>query len=145
MIGKNIFLNNFYSSKKSVNKNLNKTKKVFKLFKTNLENLELPFLESYEKNYLFSFSTQTFKKFSKYKNIVIIGMGGSILGAKTIYSFFRNKIKKEVFFFDNLDINLHSQFSKIKNLKNSCFVVISKSGNTLETIANFSLIFSKIL
>ena len=33
------------------------------------------------------------------KNIIIIGMGGSILGAKSIYSFLRTKIKKNVFFF----------------------------------------------
>jgi len=41
-------------------------------------------------------------------------MGGSILGTKSIYSFFKKKIKKKVFFFDNLDENLHLQFNKIK-------------------------------
>ena len=50
-----------------------------------------------------------------------------------------------MFFFDNLDADLHLQFNKIKNLKNSCFVIISKSGNTLETIANFGIIFSQSL
>ena len=54
----------------------------------------------------------TVKKFSKYKNIVVIGMGGSILGTKSIYSFFKEKIKKKVFFFDNLDLN--SKYKKIK-------------------------------
>ena len=44
-------------------------------------------------------------------------MGGSILGTKCIYSFFKKKIKKKVFFFDNLDPNLHLEFKKIKNLK----------------------------
>ena len=51
-------------------------------------------------------------------------MGGSILGAKSIYSFFGERIKKKLFFFDNLDSNLHSKFKKIADLKNSCFVVI---------------------
>ena len=59
--------------------------------------------------------------------------------------FFKKKIKKKVFFFDNLDANLHLQFKKIKNIKNSCFVVISKSGNTLETITNLSIDFFKSL
>ena len=72
-------------------------------------------------------------------------MGGSILGAKSIYSFFRNKIKKKVFFFDNLDSNLHFEFKKIKDLKNSCFIAISKSGNTLETVTNLNSVFSKSL
>ena len=43
------------------------------------------------------------KKFKKYKKIVLIGMGGSILGSKAIYSFFKKKIKIQVHFFDNLD------------------------------------------
>ena len=72
-------------------------------------------------------------------------MGGSILGAKSIYFFLKTKVKKEVFFFDNLDANLHLQFNKIKNLKNSCVIIISKSGNTLETITNLDIIFSKSL
>ena len=70
-------------------------------------------------------------------------MGGSILGTKSIYSFFRNKLKKKLFFFDNLDENLISEFKKIKNINNSCFIVVSKSGNTLETLTNFNVIFSK--
>ena len=72
-------------------------------------------------------------------------MGGSILGTKSIYSFLKQKIKKEVFFFDNLDLNLYSEYKKIKSLKNSCFIVISKSGNTLETLTNLNTIFSKSL
>ena len=87
----------------------------------------------------------TVRKFSKYKNIVIIGMGGSILGTKSIYSFLGKKIKKKVFFFDNLDSNLNLKYKKIKNLKNSCFIVVSKSGNTIETITNLGTIFSKNL
>ena len=103
----------------------------------------MPLFESYRKDYLFGFSPETIKKFSKYKNIVVIGMGGSILGTKSIYSFFKEKIKKKVFFFDNLDANLHLQFNKIKNLKNSCYIIVSKSGNTLETIKNFDVVFSQ--
>ena len=72
-------------------------------------------------------------------------MGGSILGTKSIYSFFKKKIKKKVFFFDNLDVNLNIEFEKIKDFKNSCFIVVSKSGNTLETLTNLSLIFSENL
>ena len=85
------------------------------------------------------------KKFYKYKNIVIIGMGGSILGTKSIYSFFKKKIKKKVYFFDNLDLNLNLKYKKIKNLKSSCFIIAGKSGRTIETIINLGTIFSKNL
>ena len=40
---------------------------------------------------------------------------------------------------------MHSEYSKIKDIKNSCFVIISKSGNTLETITNLSIAFSNSL
>ena len=106
-----------------------------------MRNNQIPLLDSYEKNYEFDFSKKTVRQFSKYKNIIIIGMGGSILGTKSIYSFLKKKIKKNVFFFDNLDSDLNSKFKKIKNLKNSCFIVVSKSGETIETIINLGSIF----
>jgi len=143
MLNKNNFFKNFFFKSRAFSRNIEKTKLAFNSLKSDFKNFEIPLLQSYEKNYVFDFSQQTIKKFSKYKNIIVIGMGGSILGAKSIYSFFKTKIKKEVFFFDNLDSNLYLQFTKIKNLKNSCFVIISKSGNTLETIANLSIISSK--
>ena len=145
MLNENNFFKNFSLNSRGFNQNLKKTKIIFNSFKSDLKNFEIPLLQSYEKNYIFDFTPNTIRKFNKYKNIIIIGMGGSILGTKSIYSFFKKKVKKKVFFFDNLDANLHLQFSKITNIKNSCFVIISKSGNTLETITNLSIVFSKSL
>ena len=145
MLKKDNFFKNYFTNLSKYNQNLKKTKKIFNSFLLDLRNDQIPFLTSYEKNYEFDFSTSTVKKFSKYKNIIIIGMGGSILGTKSIYSFLKKKIKKKVFFFDNLDLNLNLKYKKIKNLKNSCYIIISKSGNTLETITNLRTIFSKNL
>ncbi len=66
-------------------------------------------------------------------------MGGSILGSKAIYSFLRNKIKKNFQFIDNLNASEKSKININKNIN----IIISKSGNTLETISNFSLIKKK--
>ena len=145
MIKKDNFFKNFFISSKIYNQNIKKTKNIFNSFKEDFKNGEMPFLESYTKDYKFEFSNKILQKYSKYKNIFVFGMGGSILGTKSIYSFLKKKIKKQVFFFDNLDINLNSKYKSIKNLKNSCFIVVSKSGNTLETIANLGTIFSKNL
>ena len=142
MFKKNNFFKSYFFNYTEYNKNIKKTKKIYKSFLLDLKNNKIPLLDSYEKNYEFDFSSKIIKKFSKYKNIIIIGMGGSILGTKSIYSFLRKKIKKKVFFFDNLDPDLNLKYKKIKNLKNSCFIVVSKSGNTLETITNLSTIFS---
>ena len=59
-------------------------------------------------------------------------MGGSSLGIKAIYSFLKPKIKKNLFFIDNINTKKnHNKKNKILN------IIISKSGNTLETISNF--------
>ena len=145
MFIKNNFFKNLFSNSKNFKADLQKTKKNFITLKSDIDNFKIPLLECYEKNYIYDFSPRTVKKFYKYKNIIIIGMGGSILGAKSIYSFFKKKIKKNVFFFDNLDTNLQLAFKNVKNLENSCFIIISKSGNTIETLANFGSIFSKTL
>ena len=145
MLKKDNFFKNYFINLSKYNKNLKKTKKVFSSFIVDLKNNQIPLLKSYEKNYEFDFSATTVKKFSKYRNIVVIGMGGSILGTKSIYSFLKKRIKKEVFFFDNLDLNLSLKYKKIKNLKNSCFIIVSKSGDTLETITNLGIILSENL
>jgi len=145
MSKKNILFNTFFYRSKKLSQNLKKTKKCFQNFKSSLENFELPLFDSYEKDYCYDFSKSLIRKFSKYKTIIIIGMGGSILGTKSIYSFLEKKIKKKIFFFDNLDDNLFLKFTEIKNLKNSCFLIVSKSGNTLETITNLNIISSKLL
>ena len=102
----NFFKGNFISSKR-YNHNLNKTKIIFKSFLKDYESNKIPLLHTLKKNYELNFSNSFIKKFSKYNNIIIIGMGGSILGSKSIYSFFKSKIKKNVFFFDNLDPGLY--------------------------------------
>jgi len=145
MLIKNNFFKGNFDSYKKYNNNLYKTKKVFKSLVNDLRNGQIPLLDSYEKSYEFDFSKEMVKKFYKYKNIVIIGMGGSILGTKSIYSFFKKKIKKKVYFFDNLDLNLNLKYKKIKNLKSSCFIIAGKSGRTIETIINLGTIFSKNL
>ena len=78
-----------------------------------------------------------FKKFNEFN---LIGMGGSILGSEAIYDFLKKKIKKKVYFFNNLDEDKILNFKKKKNLSEILFIIISKSGNTVETLANiFSL------
>ena len=106
MLKKDNFFKSYFINLSQYNNSLKKTKKIFDSFLVDLKKDQIPLLESYKKNYEFDFSMSTVKKFSRYKNIIIIGMGGSILGTKSIYSFLNKKIKKKVFFFDNLDLNL---------------------------------------
>ena len=66
----------------------------------------------------------------------VIGMGGSILGAEAIHDFFKKKIKKKITFVNNLNSNANYFQDKNVNLN----LIISKSGNTLETIANANVL-----
>ncbi len=126
MLTSNIKFNNFYSSKS--NKVINiKNEKWFKKVRL-FETLKPEFKYSYSKNQI--------RKFSKKKNFRLIGMGGSALGAKAIYHFLNHKIKKKFIFINNLNSNLSKKEKKVKATN----IIISKSGNTLETIANSNLL-----
>ena len=85
MIKRDNFFKNYIKNSSAYRNNLKKTKKIFESFLAQLKNFDIPLLESYEKDYEFDFSKEMVKKFSNYKNIIIIGMGGSILGTKSIY------------------------------------------------------------
>ena len=67
--------------------------------------------------------------------MIIIGMGGSIHGSKATYFFLKKKVKKRVFFLDNLSHDETNKIKSIKNLKKTMFLIVSKSGNTLETLS----------
>ncbi len=127
MLTKNIFFKNFKSTSttKSVKNNL---KKIIKYDLNNTKNL----IFSLTNNYRYSYDRKKLgilkKKFSIFN---IIGMGGSILGSKAIYYFLKEKIKKNFFFTDNL-----IGFKNCLTDKKKINIIISKSGNTLETIIN---------
>ena len=53
MLKKDNFFKNYFIRSKNYNRNLNKTKKIFKNFINDLENQKIPMLESYKKNYEF--------------------------------------------------------------------------------------------
>jgi len=99
---------------------------------------------SFSKKFDINFKILDLKKFNNFKSVVLIGMGGSILGAEAIYSFFNNKIKKKFYFIDNLDQLKIENLKKKNRLKKNLFIIISKSGNTLETLINSNLFKDEI-
>ena len=93
---------------------------------------------SLSKSYKDSFSKKNTKHFNKKFDYRNIGMGGSTLGAQAIYDFLKKKIKKKFIFIDNLN-TFKNKITK-KNLNN---LIISKSGNTIETIVNANVLKKK--
>ena len=125
---KNILFKNFKLNKKTIN-----TKKIL----TELLKEDNKILQSLSNNYSDSYTKKSLSKYKNFKNIRIIGMGGSSLGTRAIYSFLKHKIKKKLIFFDNLETN------KIKDKKKHLNLIVSKSGNTLETIVNSNIYINK--
>ena len=127
MLTNNINLKNF--------KSLKKNKKITKLL-DDLLNEKSEILNSLSKSYKDSYKKKDILRFKKYSNITLIGMGGSILGARSIYNFLKKKIKKKIIFKDNFDLEKKSNKKKLN-------LIISKSGNTLETIVNSNVLINK--
>ena len=129
MFNKTIEFKNFLLKRK--NKNV---KKNIKSLISRYKNDQL--LKSLSDNYNYNFNKKFLNKLKKEKSFKIIGMGGSILGAEAIYNFL--KCKKKFYFINNLQNSI--KFFKDKSSTN---IIVSKSGNTLETIANINLYLKK--
>jgi len=131
MLTKNIQFKKFIIKSKNYN-----TKSIYKNMIRNYRNGHLKLLSCLSKNYKYSYDKKLIKKYKKYLNFRIIGMGGSILGAEAIYQFLKHKIKKNFFFLNNLE----KKFNLLKKEKDIVNLIISKSGNTLETISNSNIV-----
>ena len=129
MLTKNISFKNF-----KVKKNNSKIKRIF----SSLIKEKNEVLLSMSKNYKNSFNNKIINKYKNNYNFRVIGMGGSTLGTQAIYDFLENKIKKKFSFLDNLQANNErNEKKKITNL------IVSKSGNTIETIVNSNIFIKK--
>jgi glucose-6-phosphate isomerase len=128
MLTKGVKFTNFKTKKKS----LLIKKKLISLLKSKNE-----ILNSLSQNYKDNFTKKILLKYKRKTNYRVIGMGGSSLGTQTIYDFLKYKIKKRFIFSDNLQVNLDKDKKKYTNL------IVSKSGNTIETIVNANIFIKK--
>ncbi len=129
--------NNFIrtSSSKSLSELDNLKRKVINKKK----GYELPFLEKLDNEKLVTLLQDAQQSFFGLNNIILIGTGGSSLGAKSYLSLNKKKTSKFIFL-DNLDlIDIENKLEKIKNKKFG-LLVISKSGETIEVLAILSFI-----
>ena len=133
------YINKKYLKNNIFKNTLRNYNKIIKSIDIEIENTNET-LNILNNNFKHNFNLKDLKRFKKYKIVALLGMGGSILGAEAIYNFLENKIKKKFYFFDDIDSKKIFEFKKKNNLNNVLFLVISKSGNTVETLSNlFSL------
>ncbi len=144
-ISKNIIFENYFKNEKSKNFDKSHTKNFINIIERSKRKIKLKgnIFSIFSKNLKLNFKIKDLKKYEKFKRIIIIGMGGSILGSAAINNFLKKSSTKEVLFVDNLDPNLIDKIYKTKNLKNSLFIIISKSGNTFEVLTIVKALKSK--
>ena len=128
MLTKGVKFTNFKIKKNS----LLIKKKLISLLKSKNE-----ILNSLSQNYKDNFTKKILLKYKRNTDYRVIGMGGSSIGTQTIYDFLKHKIKKKFVFSDNLQVNLIKDKKKYTNL------IVSKSGNTIETIVNANIFIKK--
>ena len=129
MLTSNIILKNFKIKKKT---------DIKKKLQSIINDKKNHIFQSLGKQYKYSFTLKQIKKYKKFLNFRVIGMGGSILGTRAIYEFLNHKIKKKFLFLNNFQ-NTNKKFKK----NNFVNLVVSKSGNTIETIVNTNILLKK--
>lgn len=87
-----------------------------------------------------------YAKSVKQKHIVVIGIGGSTLGTYAIYKYLKHSkhLEKKLHFLETTDpIDIQSKLENV-DLEDALFIVISKSGTTVETISIFKYLHSLV-
>ncbi|MBU1019419.1 MAG: glucose-6-phosphate isomerase [Patescibacteria group bacterium] len=90
------------------------------------------------------------KDYKKFKKIIVLGIGGSSLGGialiRALYTPLKHMEKDAThfFFLDQIDPDLISHLESNIDLKNTHFIVISKSGGTIETVSLYKYFLGKI-
>jgi glucose-6-phosphate isomerase len=118
----------------------NNSRKCSEIFKNLIRNKENFFFNTLSYDYQKSIVLKKiFLKKKLHKNVLIIGMGGSVLGSKMLSSFFG--LDKNYYFLDSLNNSTVNDFIK-KDLSKFSIFIISKSGQTLETLTNCNIILN---
>ena len=128
-----IYSKNFYQIKSNA--------EIFNKIKTERESIgyyNLPYQD-----------TENIKKYAKNvtkKHVVVLGIGGSSLGTRAIYEFLlpSNDYQKDLLFLETVDPLKIKLCLKKVDLNDTHFVVISKSGDTIETISLLKYIDSLV-
>ena len=78
---------------------------------------------------------------AEFKNIIVVGVGGSSQGSKAINNFLN---EKRVIYFDHLDQYLINNTLEKVEIDRTGFIFISKSGNTSEVLTIFDYLVSQL-
>lgn len=140
---KNLYLQHFKNipSKKDLEKYYKNCQQTASKLRQEIAGKKLAMIDVvFEKNDLKHFEILA-KNISKFKKVLVLGVGGSSLGGKTLASL---KDQNKVEFLESIDpTTIKTSLDKI-DFKNTFFLVISKSGETIETICQTLVILDEL-
>ena len=91
---------------------------------------------------------ETAKRIATFKTFVVIGMGGSSYGGKALASLAHNPTAHgsgtQIHFIDNIDPQTSNQLLLSLDLKTTIFALVSKSGDTAETLAHALILVQEV-
>tara|TARA_B100000073_G_scaffold329816_1_gene317736 strand:+ start:41 stop:361 length:321 start_codon:yes stop_codon:yes gene_type:complete len=96
------------------NFNKDKIKKKIKILLDKIIYEDNHIIKSLRNTYKDAWDLKKIKKYKIFSNVALIGMGGSIMGSRSIYSFLKDKIKKKFYFIDNFENNKIEEIKKKK-------------------------------
>ncbi|GIL18295.1 MAG: glucose-6-phosphate isomerase [Oligoflexia bacterium] len=102
-----------------------------------IQRSDLGFFQLPDRNELWSDAQEVGQKLrQKYDHLVVVGIGGSSLGARALVELFQTpKNHNKIYFLDNVDpIEFERLLQSVGNLQKTAWLVISKSGGTIETV-----------
>lgn len=130
--------------------------KIHKAFHAMKEMGHLPFMHlPYEEEKILEIEKLAQGYLQKFENLVVLGIGGSALGARAILvalkgpyqpflSFQTSHSSAKVFVCDDIDTDSFYLLLHSLDLKKTLFNVISKSGNTIETMSQWMIVKKKL-
>ena len=138
---------NFYNIDYKITKSeKNKLKKTFNKINESIEKFNLPCLSIVKNNSYLKEIRDMAKKYAKFKHILICGTGGSSLGGKTLCELNKNKnLNKKIpnlHFIENVDPAPILNILNNIDLEKTAIIVISKSGETIETLCQFFFVYN---
>lgn len=124
---------------------------IFEDFRAALKKGETPLTLSFsEADSIPRIKTLATELMEKYENVLVLGIGGSALGARAVLQFLKGPYynieqhrEPRIFILDNLDPVLAVRLEKLLDFRKTAVVYISKSGSTPETAANFIFFYEK--
>lgn len=127
-----------------VNLDENRVFEAFSLFKKRVDSLEIWYPKVFENAFLEEIEKFYNDRKNNYKEVCVVWIWWSALWTKAVYDAIKWEFcEKKLSVLDNVDPEMLDDFFKSKEIKNTLFIVISKSWTTLETLCLFEIIKSK--